>query len=325
MSDSFSLSEELTVGGRLVSYMSDLAYNERMQAIGYHMPALDGHARQSVVHDFNNGIAFTIVHGGGAAAAAATSKCHIAPIEAFSFDARDSGSADYANVRLKTPGSFLLLDSDFVYTGERQVNNVPARIMSAYRSADNGTNEPSLFVEFAFSVSAFVFFSCFLCIIMLLCMSLFLQQNKSDETIRPLSLMRHVNKEPVKHSSFYKFHRTNTPAKIDAARTTLDVSKCFPPEVVIAFRVRVKLDNALVADAHLLYERQLSHDADVFLRSNAQESFTRFTPAQAHVSHDKRSIIIRSAVLPAPPPLGIRTLRLRRKILIFILLKRKFK
>lgn len=153
----FRFSEEITSNGH-TSYINDLSYNEFFKVVRYerrnrYKEADTFYSRDPLitVHDYNIGVSFTINKNLG--------NCSITAIPVLSFDSDKNFTDSMFNVdgsyviRLKSPKSFLLLDSDYVYTGERKVNNVPSDIFVSDRSSSNKT----FITEYAFSDSKISF------------------------------------------------------------------------------------------------------------------------------------------------------------------------
>lgn len=153
----FRFSEEMTSNGH-TSYIKDLSYNELFKVVKYERrntikEADTFYSRDPLIniHDYNIGVSFTINKNLG--------NCSITSIPVLSFDLDRNFTSSNLNldgsyvIRLKSPASFLLLDSDYIYTGERKVNNVPSEIFISDRANLNQT----IITEYAFSNSQFSF------------------------------------------------------------------------------------------------------------------------------------------------------------------------
>lgn len=87
--------------------------------------------------------------------------CSITPIPFVSYDEDESYTEDLFNsngsfvIRLKSPESFLLLNSDYVYTGRRFSNNIPSESYISDRTSLN--NNKTFFSEYSFSSEFIVF------------------------------------------------------------------------------------------------------------------------------------------------------------------------
>ena len=98
------------------------------------------------MHDYNIGVSFTMNKN--------LKNCSINPIPFNSFD--EDGAFTQAQfeqdgsviVKLKSPESFLSLDSDYIYTGRRYVNNIPSEIYISDRFSKSNKTYIS---EYAFS------------------------------------------------------------------------------------------------------------------------------------------------------------------------------
>lgn len=138
----------------ITTYLKDLVYNQAYQAIRYERRnyRIESETFYSLdplvtIHDYNIGVSFTInkYHR----------NCSITSIPVLSFDSDKNFTNNLFNaegsyvIRLKSPKSFLLLDSDYVYTGKRKVNNVPADVFISDRRMFNGNK--TFISEFAFS------------------------------------------------------------------------------------------------------------------------------------------------------------------------------
>jgi hypothetical protein len=133
--------------------VKNLAYNQPLQLIRYESRNLISAPETFYsldqllfIHDYNIAISFAINKNLG--------NCSFSPIL---FDALDSDRNYTENlfnstgsyvIRLKSAKSFLLLDSDYIYTGERKINNIPSDVFISKR---NLTDQETILVEYAFS------------------------------------------------------------------------------------------------------------------------------------------------------------------------------
>ena len=156
--NAFRYSEEITFGG-ITNYIRNLVYDMGYNAVRYEkrniIPSQDTFFTTdylTFVNDYNLGVSFVLNKKHG--------NCSITSIAANSIDNDQNYTETLLNaegsfiLRLKSPESFLLLDSDYVFTGSRRANNIPAYIYVSDRS----TNRSSFVTEFAFSdVRSFYF------------------------------------------------------------------------------------------------------------------------------------------------------------------------
>ena len=88
--------------------------------------------------------------------------CSITPIPFVSYDEDESYTEDLFNsngsfvIRLKSPESFLLLDSEYIYTGRRLSNNVPSESFISDRTSLSSNNR-TFISEYSFSSENIVF------------------------------------------------------------------------------------------------------------------------------------------------------------------------
>lgn len=141
-----------------ISYIKDLSYNELFKVVRYERrnsikEADTFYSRDPLIniHDYNIGVSFTINKNLG--------NCSITSIPVLSFDLDQNFTNSNVNldgsyvIRLKSPESFLLLDSEYVHTGQRKVNNVPSDIFIS----DRGNLNQTIITEYAFSNNQFLF------------------------------------------------------------------------------------------------------------------------------------------------------------------------
>jgi len=149
--NAFRYSEEITFGG-ITNYIRNLVYDLGYNAVRYEKRSTVASQETfyttdylTFVNDYNVGVSFVMNKKHG--------NCSITSIAANSIDNDQNYTETLLNsegsfiLRLKSPESFLLLDSDYVFTGSRRANNIPAYIYISDRS----TNQSSFISEFAFS------------------------------------------------------------------------------------------------------------------------------------------------------------------------------
>ena len=155
----FSFSEESTQN-QITTYIKDVTYDSVYNAVRYERRNYKKEPQTFysldplvTVHDYNVGVSFTYNKH--------LENCTITPIPFLSDDEDEAftqglfeGDGSFV-IRLKSPESFLLLDSDYVYTGRRFGNNVPTESYISDRSSKN--NNRTFISEYQFSAGRFVF------------------------------------------------------------------------------------------------------------------------------------------------------------------------
>jgi hypothetical protein len=158
----FKFSEEHVSNGA-ATYRKDVYYNQPLQFVRYERrntrrepetfysldPLLS-------IHDFNIGVSFTINRNLG--------NCTVSPLTAFTFDEDKNYTNSVSSngafiVRLKSPESFLLLDSEYVYMANRKINGIPSDVYISKRMSSK--RNQSTLAEFSFSsvIARFALFS----------------------------------------------------------------------------------------------------------------------------------------------------------------------
>lgn len=156
ITNQFRFSEEMTEDG-ITSYVRDMSFNEPFQAVKFERRNRKKEPETFystdpliTLHDYNIGVSFTInkYH----------KNCSITSIPILAYDSDKNFTDTLFNtdgslvLRLKSPRSFLLLDSNYTYTGKRQINNIPSDIFISDRK--KSFNE-TFTTEFAFSSVCF--------------------------------------------------------------------------------------------------------------------------------------------------------------------------
>ena len=184
----FSFSEESSSKG-VTTYIKDITYDSSFNAVRYERrnskkEPLSFYSLDQLVtvHDYNIGVSFTHNINRG--------NCSITPIPFLSFDEDEAFTQDLFNgdgsfvIRLKSPESFLLLNSDYVYTGRRFSNNIPAESYISDRTSLN--NNKTFISEYYFSADNFV-----------------IQEDYKNDSRVPVSLLTFNQKDEVFH---FRFH-----------------------------------------------------------------------------------------------------------------------
>lgn len=151
----FKYSEELhTANGQSTTHLRDVYYNQKLNIVRYESTSQEIEAQTFFsrdplrsIHDFNIGVSFTINQARG--------NCSITPLTLFSLGNDINFTENIFNtmnnsyvVRMKSPSSFLLLDSDYVLTAHgRMINNLPSNV---YVSKRNEPNRGDIIAEAAF-------------------------------------------------------------------------------------------------------------------------------------------------------------------------------
>ncbi len=155
----FKFSEEEVSNGA-VTYRKNVYYNQPLQFVRYERRNTRREPETFYstdlllsIHDFNIGVSFTINRNLG--------NCTCSPLSTFTFDEdknyTNSMSANGAFIiRLKSPESFLLLDSEYIYAASRKINSMPSNVFISKRNTLKNNQSTSMLAEFAFSSVRFL-------------------------------------------------------------------------------------------------------------------------------------------------------------------------
>ncbi|CAF0773656.1 unnamed protein product [Brachionus calyciflorus] len=278
----YRFSEEIT-NQAMTKYITNLNYNDLFKAVRYQRrnPRQEEETFYStdpltIIHDYNIGVSFALnkYHR----------NCSISAISVLNFDSDKNftnslydSDGSYV-IRLKSPESFLLLDSDYVYTGKRFVNNVPSDVYISDRS----TRNKSIISEFAFSSDDFIFH----------------ESNQIDKSI-PVRLWVKEN-EDVSYSSFYDYD------SLPQDYQSFDVSECFSDEREFDFRIKFPYKKYGLSPDQLKEDKIFKFTFSFTLIQSTNESFTRFKTPKISASSDGY-LYIRSEILPQPPAISMFT------------------
>lgn len=154
----FRFSQEENSNG-FTTYLKDLIYDSDRDLVSFELrPKVKEEQTLFVtdplriIHDYNIGVSFTFNKN--------LKNCSIRAISDGSFDEDFDYTASLFNtsnsfvIKLKSPESLLALDSDYVFTGSRTINSIPADTYVSDRSKIAGT---PLTIEYAFTSNGYGF------------------------------------------------------------------------------------------------------------------------------------------------------------------------
>ncbi len=155
----FTFSQEETANG-VTKYLTDFVYDLNYPAVKFQIR--NSELEESTfwvkdpliaVHDYNIGVSFTYNKN--------LKNCSITPISSSAIDEDSNYTSSLFNtdgsyvIKLKSPESLFSLDSNYVYTGQRKVANIPAEI---YISDRTTFYDKLIITEFAFTSVIFFYY-----------------------------------------------------------------------------------------------------------------------------------------------------------------------
>lgn len=238
------------------------------------------------INDYNIGVSFNLNRN--------LKNCSIVSIADDSFDADTNFTISLFNetnnyvVQLKRPDSILSLDSDYIFTGKRRINNIPV---------DNYVSNRSYLIQSGTIIAEYTFASDFG----------FETSSGISSDVPTTFIQREISEVDMETTNSYLYRTYYNFDKGEQPFQVFDTSECFAKKDNIDIRFKFPYTGLATAQDLAQDEEFISLEMYYLLIGAVNETWTRFSRPKISISEDG-NLYVRLAILPSPPSLAFFTL-----------------